>query len=81
MKEQKQPFPLLRGMAQGLFDTVESMDGEELRTLEQEINSLTETNCWWAIWSVANIIKDSASYALALEQAEKKIDELTDRKG
>ena len=71
-KTKKPTFPILCKLAQGLFDAVNNMHGDELSAFVKEVESVSSANVWWAAYEVAKILKESATYAIAVEHAEKE---------
>lgn len=64
-------FPMLNELAQGMIDRVCGMSEERVRQLADECRNVGPTNCWWATYETAKLVKDTANFQVGLADARK----------
>lgn len=56
--------PILNSMKNALMEIYMDLSEAEMKSLQSEIQSVTETNCDYKIYDIANILKDCVNTAV-----------------
>jgi hypothetical protein len=71
MKNQKNNFPLLNKMANGLLEALNAISEQDLEALLEECHTVNATNCWWVTFGVANLLEPSVRFKVDCKKADK----------